>query len=111
MPNKRHADQRFVACSLDRELGIAFEAERKRQGKSRSQFFREAIIEKLNSMGIKVDPQLALARDRGGDIFSANTLQAAKDVSGTMIQNVENFTTGARPEGIKPRHKGSRSKK
>jgi CubicO group peptidase (beta-lactamase class C family) len=86
MPNQRHADQRFVGVALDRQLGVAFEAARKRSGKTRSEFFREAIIEKLNRDGIAVDPRLALARDRAGDIFSDGTRQVAEDTQGPTIQ-------------------------
>lgn len=86
MPNQRHPDQRYVGCSLDRELGRAFESMRKQVGKTRSEFFREAIIEKLNKMGMKVDPKLALAGDRARDIFSKGNIQLAEDTHAATIQ-------------------------
>ena len=80
MASKRHPDQRLTAFTLDVALARALELERKKQGKSRSQFVREAIIAQLEKLGIATNPDWVNGPDRAGNYL------VAEDAGGTNIQ-------------------------
>ncbi len=62
MPNVRSQNQRLIAFPLDAEL--LAELERARRGKTRSQFIREAVREKLTRMGFAITEDMILPPDR-----------------------------------------------
>jgi hypothetical protein len=62
MPNVRGANQTLISCPMDADL--LSEIDGKRGRKSRSQFIREALAEKLKSLGIAVPDSLIYPPDR-----------------------------------------------
>lgn len=66
MPNVRGENQTLITCPMDAELLQEIEGARGR--KSRSQFIREAIAEKLRAMGFKVSEDLVFPPDRAGNV-------------------------------------------
>jgi Arc/MetJ-type ribon-helix-helix transcriptional regulator len=57
MPNKRAPGQQLIGTHADAELK-SLVVSAKGRGKSISDFVREALVEKLQRMGIAVDPDL-----------------------------------------------------
>jgi hypothetical protein len=82
VPNQRRPGQIFVGCQADEQL-IA-DLDRARGRKDRSQFIREAIAEKLESLGIRVPERLIYLPPRAkviqivGDNNQNVTLRAAE---------------------------------
>lgn len=64
MPDKRAAGKSLVGCHIDDEFLAAID--QARGGKSRSDFFREAIFDYLKTLGIKLPETLKYAPDRTG---------------------------------------------
>lgn len=62
MANQRRPGQTFIGCQVDEKLLWA--VERGRGRKDRSLFVREAIAEKLRSLGIRVPDELVYPPDR-----------------------------------------------
>ena len=53
---------------MDAELALALEEGRKKARMERSQFVRDAILEKLQSMGFEIDPEIGLAPSRAAPL-------------------------------------------
>jgi len=80
VPNQRAENQNLIAFALDNQLLTLTDQQRKLLGRDRSTFIRQAIIEKLQRMGIKVDESLAFSPDRAASsINSEKTDSAAID--------------------------------
>lgn len=63
MANQRHDSMTAISISLDRDLLSKVEMARVRSRKDRSSFIREAIAEKMRSMGIDVPDDLLFPPD------------------------------------------------
>lgn len=66
MAADRTNTQTLITLHADGALAAAAESARKKAGKSRSQWIREAILEKAEREGIPLPPELARAPDRAG---------------------------------------------
>lgn len=67
VPSKRSEGQEIVTLWMDGDLLNGIDAARTQlRGMPRSQFIRDAILERLHSMGIRVDPSKTTAPDRAG---------------------------------------------
>jgi hypothetical protein len=64
MPNQRASGQILIGCHVD--ATFAAQIDRARQGKSRSDFLREALFEHLLELGYQVPEILKFAPDRTG---------------------------------------------
>lgn len=64
VPNKRSAEQELIAFALKRDLLMAADEQAQHEGKDRSRYIREALIEDLNSKGWNLPMELALAPGR-----------------------------------------------
>ena len=64
MANQRHPDQTLIAVAMNRLLRSQIAVAKKKTGHDQSTFIRQAIVEKLQSMEVPVDPEWAFAPDR-----------------------------------------------
>lgn len=64
MPNQRANGQTLIGCHVD--ANFAAEIDRARNGKSRSDFLREALFEHLKSLGYSLPETAKYAPDRAG---------------------------------------------
>jgi hypothetical protein len=64
MPNQRASGQTLIGCHVD--ANFAAEIDRARNGKSRSDFLREALFEHLKSLGYRLPETIKYAPDRAG---------------------------------------------
>jgi len=62
MPNVRGKNQTLISCPMD--AGLLEELDGARGHTTRSQFLRTAIVEKLRSMGLKINEDLVFPPDR-----------------------------------------------
>ena len=86
MANKRRPGQKLIPFPASEKFIHELNQGFRRTGYSnRSQFIRDAIIEKLNRMGIETAPQLAAAPDRigkGGRLSTPAPRPAGKKPAG-----------------------------
>lgn len=107
MPGKRAEGQKLIGTHADEELKNLVVASKGR-GKSISDFVREALVEKLQRMGIDVDPDLMFPPDR--TVIVAET-------SGDNSPVTQNFSSASgvparKPASYKaPRKRSAGSKK
>lgn len=92
MPNKRGKNQTLLAFSLD--VGLLESIDVNRGPKSRSQFIREAIFEKLVAMGSSVDPSIVHPPDRVRKQSRRSMVVKARGDIHSVIQHVT-FKSGA----------------
>lgn len=64
VPNQRSPEQELIAFALKVDLLQAMDEQREEEGKDRSRFIREAILEDLNRKGHNLPSHLALAPGR-----------------------------------------------
>lgn len=79
MPNKRSADQVVLTFAVSKSLVGDLDAGRTRlRGMTRSQFVRDAIAEKLRSMGIDVPETAVVPPDRTDPVVPFSRQDAAE---------------------------------
>lgn len=78
MPNQRRPGQTFIGAQLSEDLLSALEAGRKKLRLDRSQFVRDAILEKLEELGIKLPGDLAMPPDRARSQFQSQDFSVAE---------------------------------
>lgn len=66
MPGVRGEGQHLVALAIHEDILKEVERSRKKAGRDRSTFIREALIDYLNARGASLNPELAFAPDRTG---------------------------------------------
>jgi Arc/MetJ-type ribon-helix-helix transcriptional regulator len=79
MPNKRAPGQKLLTLPAGEDFIRTIDKNLKSSGYSnRSQFIRDAIIEKLQRIGVPVDPSLAYSPDRvnSAKVRAANKIAA-----------------------------------
>jgi len=94
MPGKRSDGQTLIAAALDAEMLALMDS--MRGGKSRSQYLREAIAEKLEGMGHKIPGEWINAPDRARPLINATQKIKGKGAKG--IQTIYHSPSASTPQ-------------
>ena len=82
MPGKRSEGQTLIAAALDEELLVLMDS--MRAGKSRSQYLREAIAEKLEAAGHTIPVEWVISPDRARPLINATQKVSGKGNKATQ---------------------------
>jgi len=87
MPNKRGPNQKLLGVWLDQGFIQSLDFGRRKNHQSRSQFIREAILERLKSLGVATDESLVHPPDRSSPVTIHAARGAQVATHGGKIQN------------------------
>jgi hypothetical protein len=86
VPNKRSADQIVLTFAVTKSLAGEIDVGRsKLRGMTRSQFVRDAIAEKLRSMGLVVPDDVVVPPDRTSPVLSPRDAAEVRNVSEQIV--------------------------